>query len=957
MGVHDASCPHATPAHTSVPPLQSHTSRAAPTDKPSAGKTRSARSASAPRQGIAPPSKPLGGTTRSATGDLGWRDPDDCPHHLDFQGEDQQWEVLKACARDAHTQEHAQVQSMWGKLGLALSANMVDNQVLTAACAAHEPDEEIICNDFGKSVRTSVGVPPDCAHAAALPPRTSDVSAQIPLQDRRHPGGRLRRWNKATLSWESFFGPGGAGAPFADQEATRLATRGWAPQCLANPIQRRLPRMRHLEPGAAATATDGLVHEYVDKRIVEEVGEPCLAHMTKPLWSLDTAMVHMAGIPFKVPRTVYAWVHDFFLVPKPHSDKWRGITNAKPYNEWCFKKRFKLNGFKQMQSVLRSGDYIAGYDIQDFFPHVGLEEHFRDHFLFRHKFQGENCVRWFRFVSLMFGTTDAPRSCVRLMLPVLAFLRSCDARLAQFIDDGMVADQPEQRCVEMFQLVVNLLDHLGFILHASKCKPQPSQKRLFLGSVADSSHHLYVTLRLPASKIKGIKRSMQSTWSQLKAGKLTLRGLAASLGKARAARDSVTICYLMTREMLRWQNAAIMVQLVASGLVPRRQPFMDEEMVFEPHKFELPDEAADLHSNKNKTWFQFINWDVQLCDPVLGLPRAWRVRRLPRFKSEIDFWSEELPMWNGKWLTGAPPPHGMQQRHWQSDASGYGAGLVNASPDLLDYESRFHWLPQEEPMSINWKELACPEMGMQAVAKRYKGAFQNKLINGELDNTAAVSYISRQGGPMEHLSVLAENLWFWLLRQKSWILVRHLAGILNVRADKASRWRDDRQEWRLSDEAFNEVEQAFGPHTIDLFASRRNTQLPRFFSRWLDPDSAATDALKRPWLCEGNAYAHPPIAIIPQVIAKLKAEGSEITLVAPVWASQAWISDLLQLSVALPRLLLSETLVEPCLPTRHPISQPGWMTAVWRLSGDDSKPKVTNKALRAALWPQRQTAT
>jgi len=259
-------------------------------------------------------------------------------------------------------------------------------------------------------------------------------------------------------------------------------------------------------------------------------------------------------------------------------------------------------------------------------------------------------------------------------------------------------------------------------------------------------------------------------------------------------------------------------------------------------------------------------------------------------------------------------------------------------------------------MSINWKELACPEMGMQAVAKRYKGAFQNKLINGELDNTAAVSYISRQGGPMEHLSVLAENLWFWLLAQKSWILVRHLAGILNVRADKASRWRDDRQEWRLSDEAFGEVEQAFGPHTIDLFASRRNTQLPRFFSRWLDPDSAATDALKRPWLCEGNAYAHPPIAIIPQVIAKLKAEGSEITLVAPVWASQAWISDLLQLSVALPRLLLSETLVEPCLPTRHPISQPGWMTAVWRISGDDSRPKVTNEALRAALWPQKPTA-
>ena len=54
-----------------------------------------------------------------------------------------------------------------------------------------------------------------------------------------------------------------------------------------------------------------------------------------------------------------------------------------------------------------------------------------------------------------------------------------------------------------------------------------------------------------------------------------------------------------------------------------------------------------------------------------------------------------------------------------------------------------------------------------------------------------------------------------------------------MRADRASRWRDDRQEWRLSEQAFELVERAFGPHTVDLFASRRNAMLPRFFSRWL----------------------------------------------------------------------------------------------------------------------------
>jgi hypothetical protein len=62
----------------------------------------------------------------------------------------------------------------------------------------------------------------------------------------------------------------------------------------------------------------------------------------------------------------------------------------------------------------------------------------------------------------------------------------------------------------------------------------------------------------------------------------------------------------MTRELLRWQNACIMVQLAAKGLVPRKQPFCDSEMVF---SFNLPDEAADLHSNKHKDakWFALVN--------------------------------------------------------------------------------------------------------------------------------------------------------------------------------------------------------------------------------------------------------------------------------------------------------------------------------------------------------------
>ena len=175
--------------------------------------------------------------------------------------------------------------------------------------------------------------------------------------------------------------------------------------------------------------------------------------------------------------------------------------------------------------------------------------------------------------------------------------------------------------------------------------------------------------------------------------------------------------------------------------------------------------------------------------------------------------------------------------------------------------------------------------------------------------------------------------------------------MLNVWVDKASRWRDDRQEWRLSDEAFGKVEELFGPHTVDLFASRRNALLPRFFSRWLDPEAAATDALSRSWVLEGNPYAHPPIGLIAKILDKVREEKCELTLVAPVWASQAWITSLIDMSVSLPTVLLCQHLFEApssCLIDNDDV---GWRTAVWRLSGDASRTKVCRSRLRNVLWP------
>ena len=99
--------------------------------------------------------------------------------------------------------------------------------------------------------------------------------------------------------------------------------------------------------------------------------------------------------------------------------------------------------------------------------------------------------------------------------------------------------------------------------------------------------------------------------------------------------------------------------------------------------------------------------------------------------------------------------------------------------------------------------------------------------------------------------------------------------------------------------------------------------------------SAGTGAFLQSW--DGlQAYAFPPVAIIPRVLAKLRASsGTELTLVAPHWAQHPWFSDLLQLSLAPPVVLPSRQELLRLPRSRHLYPDlPRLRLHAWRLSND-----------------------
>ena len=139
---------------------------------------------------------------------------------------------------------------------------------------------------------------------------------------------------------------------------------------------------------------------------------------------------------------------------------------------------------------------------------------------------------------------------------------------------------------------------------------------------------------------------------------------------------------------------------------------------------------------------------------------------------------------------------------------------------------------------------------------------QPTVNRGDEQNLFTVTYINNMGGTKTLLcNSLARDIWNWCGDNNLWISAEHLPGTQNTIADKESRIFNDGTEWMLRPHLFERIVAHFGQHTLDLFASRLNTQLEKYVSWKPDPGALFVDAFARPW----NSffiYAFPPFSLL-----------------------------------------------------------------------------------------------
>ena len=282
-----------------------------------------------------------------------------------------------------------------------------------------------------------------------------------------------------------------------------------------------------------------------------------------------------------------------------------------------------------------------------------------------------------------------------------------------------------------------------------------------------------------------------------------------------------------------------------------------------------------------------------------GTPTNWdsKIVLSPLACSDLKWWLECDPSLRPAPLAAFSPTDQME-----TDASKVGWGAYAHSNSFTQGK----WSITEAKLHINYLELWTVLLGIKSL---FRGSSPISLLI-LCDNISAVNYINRLGGTKsKYLCKLALELWDHCLSNNIWPKAVYLPGSDNVRADTLSRVFSDNHDYFLSDSWFSHLHSHLDfCLDLDLFADRLHHHLPRYASRFPDPDADLIDAFSFHW--SGNLYIFPPVVLLNRVINKFISDNCQFgLLIAPYHPSSPVFSSILNLCISPPIILPDSAVV------------------------------------------------
>ena len=344
----------------------------------------------------------------------------------------------------------------------------------------------------------------------------------------------------------------------------------------------------------------------------------------------------------------------------------------------------------------------------------------------------------------------------------------------------------------------------------------------------------------PAQKVNHLGFVINLAEGKLQLVPQKIKGIRKELGK-----------FLVKREMSKRQMSAILGQIRANLLaLPFLRAFTSLLANFLQEKSHEPWDSKHL-----------ISPDVKM--------------QLQEIRSLLQNWS------------GRPfPAKATRVLHSDSSTLGWGGIDVNSGEKIQEY-----WREKKE-LHINVKEMAAAINTVRSLAK------VGETVELCVDNQVIYYYLQKGGGRKNPFNKMLQPFFRWLISQNVTLQVTWVPSA-QCRADGLSRWVQDRGDYSLDPDMFQQIRKFFSKFIhieTDMFASPGNKKLEKFCSRWPHWQAAAVDALRCPLDNLGDLYANPPWSIISKFLPRLRQfPHTRVLMVVPFWDSATWWPQLIKM--------------------------------------------------------------
>ena len=247
-------------------------------------------------------------------------------------------------------------------------------------------------------------------------------------------------------------------------------------------------------------------------------------------------------------------------------------------------------------------------------------------------------------------------------------------------------------------------------------------------------------------------------------------------------------------------------------------------------------------------------------------------------REELEFWSSTFGIIHGQPMWKAVPVKAVLT--W-SDASDTGWGGFCLSKGLEVARGDWPESVLNAKMSSTWRELRGTALVLESLASVIAGS----TCVHRSDNQAAVHIITF-GSRRKHLQAEALEIHRICMQYGVQITAEWVPREENELADFYSKVVDV-DDWQVNPEIFRVLDERWGPHTLDCFASHKTKQLPRYCSKWWNPGCTAVDAFTLSWEGE-NVWLTPPVHLIAKTWKMLEYFQCHGTIVLPKWVSAPW---------------------------------------------------------------------